>query len=132
MARALALRLEGGDELAKKLRALPRAVSGRVLEAAVLKGAEPIRDEARRLAPRSPGGGNLAQNIDAEVTEGGTRVVTVSVGPNKEAWYGIFPELGTKHHAAKPYLRPSFDSQKGEAQAAVGRELWDAILKVSL
>lgn len=37
------------------------------------------------------------------------------------ATYGIFPERGTVHQTAKPYLRPSVEAERGPFQSAVKR-----------
>lgn len=50
---------------------------------------------------------------------GGTgKSVSVQVGPTQDAYYGMFQEFGTRHHAAKPFMRPAWDSMKeGMAQS---------------
>ena len=46
--------LKGGKQLEKRLFALERNAQRTILSPAVAAGAEIIRDEARRLAPRHP------------------------------------------------------------------------------
>ena len=40
------------------------------------------------------------------------RAVITSVGPTRAAFYGLFQEFGTAHHAAQPYMRPAWDALK--------------------
>lgn len=40
------------------------------------------------------------------------RSAVTSVGPTQRAFYGLFQEFGTAHHAAKPFMRPTWDALK--------------------
>lgn len=51
--------------------------------------------EAAREANRAAGGAG--------------RHAVVEVGPTNKAFYGTFQEFGTAHHAAQPFMRPTFD-----------------------
>ena len=66
-------------------------------------------EEARARAPRA--GGTLQDEIDYEVKPK-RNVITGYVGVKKgKAYYGYFQELGTRFHAAHPFLRPAvFDN----------------------
>src|SRR5690606_13750740 len=79
---------------------------------ALLAGAEPIREDAVRRAPRRTG--FLAGHIITEPVKG--RTDQVVIGPTKDAFYGLFQELGTSHHRAQPFLRPALEAKKDEAQ----------------
>lgn len=118
---------EGSRELARALGRLEARAAGKTLTEAALAGAEPIREDASAKAPRRTG--NLASNIVAEVVERSRGRVVVGIGPNKDAWYGIFPELGTSRSPAHPYLRPAFDGRKGDAVDAAADVLGRAVLE---
>lgn len=141
MANAVRVRLDGDKELIAKLKRLG-AGSQAVLEAATTAGAELIRDDARPLAP--------GPEIETETTQRSATRVTKDIGPTKEKWYYRFFETGTGagvrtarkgyftfrgengrlirvksiNHpgmAAKPFLRPAFDKNKGKEGPAVKR-----------
>jgi HK97 gp10 family phage protein len=38
------------------------------------------------------------------------KAAIVRVGPTQKAFYGVFQEFGTAHHAAHPFMRPTWDS----------------------
>lgn len=48
--------------------------------------------------------GTLRRSIHTVVSSDGT---TATVGPSVE--YGIYPEFGTRHMPAHPYMRPAFE-----------------------
>jgi HK97 gp10 family phage protein len=122
------LKLTGMEDLAKRLRALPEAVTKQVLREALKKAAEPMRAKMAVLAPVGPEAPHLASSMrispgKAEETTG----VAVLVGPSRDFFYGRFLEYGTKHMSARPFMRPAFDSEAQTALDTLGRELWYAI-----
>lgn len=117
----------GIEELVRRLEAIDRNTRGVLLERAALAGAEPIRKSAEAKAPRRRG--VLAAGIGTEVVKRSTRGVTVRIGFRKEDFYGMFQELGTRNHAAQPFLRPAIDEQKEAAIVEVGRELLVGIMR---
>ena len=129
-------RLEGAKDLDRLLRRLPAKVGKRVATRAVRQGANVIRDEAKRTAPRgtepaSPKYGRLADNIRVtKVRDGFAGVVmAVTVG---QAFWGMFLEFGTSRQPARPWLRPAFHAKAGEAVAKMGTSLGKDIEKAAL
>ena len=104
-------------DLLKKLKTLPEKVQKKVLSGAVRASAKPIVDEARRLVPVRTG--NLKKSIG--VTKARTKGTTMRfyVSPRKggkyDGWYGHFVELGTRHNAPHPFLRPAYEAKASEA-----------------
>lgn len=128
--------VKGLRELQQKMRGLPGKIRDRALLNSLFTAAEPMRDEARRLAAKETG--KLARNIvlargkatgyehDAEV------VLTVRSRGKKDdpnnAFYWKFIELGhfvrvakalregaaqaVKFIAARPFMRPAFETHK--------------------
>lgn len=117
----ITVKIEGGKELQDALRRVSASVAGEHLTAAAKEGAEIVRAEASRRAPRRTG--KLAANIIAEVSLSQSDRAEISVGPSKEAFYGMFVELGTKHMAPRPYLRPAIDESRAEVERAVHEAL---------
>ena len=129
-----AVRIEGLEDLEAKLKRLSLDVQGVHLRAATEQGAEVVRDLASQLAPRSADGsrgnppGFLAENIALEVQFTRTQdKAEVHVGMNKDAFYGLFQELGTETEPAQPFLRPALDATKDdvvdEIRSALARRL---------
>lgn len=68
----------------------------------------------------------------ANKAAGGTgRSVIVSVGPTKAAFYGQFQEFGTAHHAAKPFMRPTWDALKNSMLDSIKDALGTEIAKAA-
>jgi len=129
--------VEGGPELIAKLKKLGVDVE-QVLEAAATAGAQMIAEMANAKAPR--------RLIKTETAERRPGQVTVDVGMPDEVWYWRYLETGAGPHnitgdplvfegdqgtivtwavghpgmAARPFLRPAFDSQKKNAAEEAG------------
>jgi HK97 gp10 family phage protein len=139
--------IKGGKELDALLQQLPVEVETKILRNALARGANVIRDEARRRAPRKSGA--MAKAIK---TARGTRqnegyVVAKVRLRGKHAFLGTFMEYGVLPHliwaaggkgslvingvpigkrvqhpglAPHPFMRPALDAKAGEAVQAVG------------
>lgn len=128
------IRLQGNAELSKVLQSLPARASGVILRSAVRSGAEVVRAEASRRAPRRTG--NLSRHIGIQTVKSTKDHAVVDVGPDEKAWYGLEVEMGhaivrnkqvVGHVLAKPYLRPAFDEKEREAELVIGRVIGDAL-----
>lgn len=124
------------EEIRRRLELMPQEVRGEALRAAVLQGAQVIRDQAEANARVIQRTGTLASDIHAEIDEKkstDTRAAAV-VGPGKRGWYGRLVEFGhdivvggrkrgrnkgrvVGHVAPKPWLRPAGDAKRKEAEA---------------
>ena len=113
--------LEGAAELDRALSKLADRAQGELLEEAAQAGAEVIREEAARLAPRDTG--LLAQEVADQPKRLQIGRAQIDVGPSKKAWYGRLLEHGTSKMAAQPFLRPAFEAKKDEAVEAMKRVL---------
>lgn len=140
MASNVVVKIEGGEELLEKLRAMGIDVR-KVLKEATLAGAEEIRRPANHDAP--------GPHIIAEVMASDKNSATVGIGPDEDHWYYQFFETGAQPHkitgaplafegeegtiiigrvshpgmTASPFLRPAFDRHKGDAEQSVGDKL---------
>ncbi len=123
------VRIEGLDELKRKLAEVPKAMRKRVLRNALAAGAREVRDVAKRNAPvltlgtslkapyRKPG--TVKQAIRVRTSKADRRAgdlgVFVNVRPAKsgqrgaknpnDPFYWRFLEFGTKKMPAKPFLQ---------------------------
>lgn len=121
------IEIEGDDVLMAKLRELDRATQTTALVSALAAGLAIVQQEAATRAPRASG--ELARNIGAEVNLAGPTKAVGRVAPEKDVWYGIFAELGTRHHAPKPFLRPALRTRRREVERVLGGKLKDFILR---
>lgn len=113
----------GREEVGRMIDRLGRESIKRLPEA-LMAAAEPIVEEAQRIAPRDPKTeDHMADSITAEVRSRRGATVEVLIGPDKDHFYGKFQELGTKHHKAQPFLRPAMDTKSAEAIEAFRREM---------
>lgn len=119
----MATRITGVDGVMRRLRAISREVDGRMLADAGEYAMESVRDDAARLAPRRTGKLSREMMIEAEVTDP-RNSATVRVGPSEDAWYGIFPEIGTIHQPPQPYLRPALDQNDRKVLKRLAARLW--------
>ena len=124
------------EDIRRRLELMPQEVRGEALRAAVLEGAQVIRDQAEANARAIQRTGTLASDIHAKIDEKkstDTRAAAV-VGPGKRGWYGRIVEYGhdivvggTKrskrnpgqvigHVPPKPWLRPAGDAKRQEAE----------------
>ena len=123
------VRIEGLDELKRKLSEVPKAMRKRVLRNALAAGAREVRDVAKRNAPvltlgtslkapyRKPG--TVKQAIRVRTSKADRRAgdvgVFVNVRPAKsgqrgaknpnDPFYWRFLEFGTKKMPARPFLQ---------------------------
>lgn len=139
--------IHGGEETLRKLERMGFVVK-EVLETAVQAGAQLIADDANGRAP--------APQITTKTTERRQDRVTVRVGMPEKRWYWRFFETGAGPHeisakhaaamvfegyeglvvtggvqhmgmAARPFLRPAYDTQEGAAQDAFGDKIKEAL-----
>jgi HK97 gp10 family phage protein len=111
----------GLDGLIRRAHGMARPITKDEAVADLLYAVEPMRDAARRLAPRAPRPSHGPQHAAETITMApvdGPAFATVAVGPGPAGWYLRFAELGTSKQAARPWLRPAFDANLG---AVVGR-----------
>ena len=142
------MRLEGADELIAALRALPDALTKKVVERALMKAAQPIAADAKSRAPRKTG--KLAAKIDVSAKlskrqrrgrdSKGLAEAFVGASPARHAAlleFGTGPRRQKKtgrdtgQGPAKPFLRPAWESGKMAALDAIGEALWTEIEKAA-
>ena len=111
------VKVEGLSALNRALRRLDKATAGEAVDIALLAAAEPVREEAGRLASRSatPGGttgkGHAADHIGKVLKSRSARNREVFIGPEAEFWYLVFDEFGTPHQSANAPLRTAADTR---------------------
>jgi len=149
MADVIEMRIEGGEELLRRLREMGFSVEDVLLTAATA-GAEVIAAEANTMAPEP--------KIEVAPADGNRRgEISVDVGPPEDKWYWRFLETGAQPHeitahkgllvfegeqglvrtgkvhhsgiAARPFLRPALDERQDDATDEVGKHICEVIEK---
>ena len=143
MANKATVRIEGMNDLERKLRRMTDRTQGRILREAVQKGADAVRDVAESLAPRAPGSGTRgfhgAENVISEVAIDKPMHVVVHVGARRgrgvpwreSAFWLDIQETGSMYMAAQPWLTPAFDAERAHAERVVADEIKRAVLGAS-
>lgn len=149
----IGIELSGAAELERAFDALGAVGSKQALERALVKAAQPIAEEARRLAPqgtapKSPHKKRIATSILVRTRlapsqmrkRGGRREFTeVFVGSSAphahlvEFGHAIVTRSGrvVGFAARRPFLRPAFDAQKIAAVKIFRDVLWQEMVRVA-
>ena len=150
MVSSVKVKVDGLQDLQRRLRALSEKVQKKVARSATNAAAQVIKKQAIRNAPRSDGVHILADTEEGpvDIIPGNLRkgiivarvrntpltsehLVTVG-GKAKHhyaARYAHFVEFGTIRYAPRPFLRPAFDQEKGFAVGAMKVALEKGIIK---
>lgn len=104
----------GDDKIVRALKQKIEAAQAN-LEPAALAGAEVVRADASRRAPKNQG--DLSENIIKDVAEQNDTAVEVDVGPDKDRFYGLFLEFGVDPHNVTPQARKALKLQNGDLYA---------------
>lgn len=122
------MRIEGGAELARALRAIPKRLAKQEMQHMLRKAAQPF---AGRIAATAPKGDPAQPNIsDVQISKarpGRGFTARVAVGPPKDAFYGYFQEWGFRSVPGKGFMRSSFDASQDQALDIIRREVWAAV-----
>lgn len=115
------LELHGMEELMNKLEDIGKKAN-KITKTALEKGIEPILNETKATSAWSDKTGELRSKIEASKvkTKKGSKVIQVGVWNLDRAYY---LEYGTSKMRARPYLNPSFQLKKGEAQNIIKAEI---------
>jgi HK97 gp10 family phage protein len=106
--------IKNGNELWNALTAVSEKFAKKALRAALYAGSEVIRLEIGKRAPKDTG--RLEAHIAAKTTISAKQEAgKTQIGPGRSAWYAGFLEFGTRKMAARPFIRPAFDSVKQAA-----------------
>lgn len=119
--------LEGLEQFEAKLNAMSLTVQQKVLKVATKLGAELIRAEMERTAPRLTGALSANEIISFVASQSNAYYVLFRIGPARSTFYGFFDEFGTAHQTAEPFVHPSFETMKDPALTLVTEAFKEAI-----
>lgn len=116
----LTARWTGLEDAARRAEALGREVArDEVLGRALVKTAEPLRDDIEQTAPRSPVAPHVAESFVVRLgrreREAGRTTVLVGPRPGYPGMVAPFLEFGTSKMSARPFIRPAYDRWRGVA-----------------
>lgn len=131
MADIVTVKVQGLDELERKLYELPTKLAKKYVRKALRAGARVWRDEIRQTAPKRTGW--LASQVAVTTSIRGSELEgSAHIGVRKKqdparvgheqhtpgaADEARWAELGTSKQPARPFMRPAFDSKKDEVLA---------------
>lgn len=123
--------IEGLPEFEAKLNKLALSVQGKLLLRAAKFGAEPIREEAAREAPRRTQRLSKGQIISMAQGESNAFRAVARIGPSRKVFWGLFQEEGTAFHPPQAFLGPSFAAKHKEALVIVRVIFIDTVNKAA-
>lgn len=120
----MGMEVKGLDELQKKLSEMGRK-SARIENQALIKAAEPILEDAIKLAPERTGEGKKALIMGRPRKKGDSReiVIGISRGDISKIYYMKFHEYGTSKMRARPFMGPAYEKNKVKAFNILKSEL---------
>ena len=88
------------------------------LPPALKAAARPIYDEAKAGAVNIRRTGTTARELKTSnvYLESGNLAIDIGFEKGTKAWYAHFPEFGTVHSAAHPFMRPAFDRRRKDSE----------------
>lgn len=132
--------VSGFEELAEVFRTLPDIAQRRVYRQCLSAGATPILNLARRKAPNEKIRRNTVKKLNKRGSKLGeltvsiitrkaynarTKVGSRKIKPygDKDAFFSVWFEFGSKNITAQPYMRPAYDEGKNAALEAFRKKM---------
>lgn len=132
MAGATSIKITGAREMEKLLMELGPNVARRIGQAANKAAANVIADEARRLVPVRTGELQASITVQAEKGNDEREIETVIGVFKPTSGRAHLVEFGTRHSAARPFMRPALDAKAGEALSKMADMLAKGIEREAL
>ena len=124
----------GAENVKRLLRELGSALSKPVLQKNLREAAQPIADEARNLVPKKTGELTKSITVENAPTDDNTQdaavLVGIKTGKGFAGWRAHFIEFGTSKMAARPFMRPAYDTKIGECRNLIEQKLGTVLAKV--
>lgn len=132
------IKMEGLSELKDALRELPDATAKNVLRRVGRKALAPMEDKARQAAPMLHGALVVSITTGTQLSRR-QRSMHQKLGPNDVEIFmgaGALPqahmmEFGTVDVTPRPFMRPAWDTGKGDLLERIKADLWMEIEKAA-
>jgi len=122
--RKVKVSLEGGKEIARRLRAMDTAASAILMKAAKA-GGEVALEDAKRNCPVDTGA--LRDSLKMSENTSKPTKADVKIDYDKTLKYGTFVELGAKGRPANPFMREAVDENIDKINKTIAETLADAV-----
>jgi HK97 gp10 family phage protein len=122
--RKVQVSIEGGQKLARRLKAMDEA-AGNILMKAAKAGGKIALEEAKSRCPVDTGALRDSLNM-AENTQKPTKA-DVKIDYDKSLKYGTFVELGARGRPANPFMRNAVDENIDKINETISAEIADAV-----
>lgn len=127
------VRIEGTNDIARKLKAMGKALRRDTLVPIIEERLEPMADDMRAHAARRTGEMANSVTVGTELSPAQAAAnvpiaeieVYAGPGPLPQA---IQEEFGNIHEAPRPFIRPAFDNHAKTAMTGIAEDGIDAIL----
>jgi len=129
--------MQGHKAVLRAFEAMRRNTQRATVTKAARVAAKRIGEEARRRAPRHPGGpshpgqGHAYKTIKWINVERWPDRATFAIGATDHGFYLNFHETGTVKMAARPWLRPALDAVGARAVQDAGDVFREAVLQAA-
>jgi len=126
----ITLNIEGAKELERKLLSFEPKLGRKIIRQALRNAAKPILNAAKANVPVDTG--DLKKSLKVKAMRKRRHsygvMIATSVGwfAGNE-FYGAFLEFGTSKMAARPFVRPAFDTEKENAEKIIKNDLQHGI-----
>jgi HK97 gp10 family phage protein len=115
------LNIQGMDSLLRYIEQLGEQAE-EIKTTALEQGAEVFRIEIQDNAPRGEGNDHMADHIITKISDDQAKI-----GPSSDYYYAHFLEFGTKKMSARPFMGPTFERKKEEAQQKMAEIIRDEL-----
>jgi HK97 gp10 family phage protein len=115
------------DALLDKIDAMGRAGT-KIAGAALTAAAQPMAADMRSLVSVSSiNHQHLKDNIIVGKVKTVNGMPTISIGPGKKTFWGMFLEWGTSKEHAAPFMAPAYEQNKEGIQQIISQQLREAL-----
>jgi HK97 gp10 family phage protein len=118
----MSIAIKGAKELERKLLSFEPKLAKKIVRTALRDGAKLILEAAKANVPVATGALRDSLKVRAMRKRRftyGIMVATAAGWFKGEQFYGAFVEFGTSRLAARPFVRPAFDSEKDAAEKTI-------------
>ena len=118
------MRLEGMENLLAEIEKLGQ-VGNKIENKALREAGDVVKESIVKEVPVRTGKLKASITVSGIKTKDGVK--RVEVGPDKDGWYGVFPEFGTVKMKANPFMARGYETSKEEAMSTIEKNLKEGL-----